>query len=202
MHLSTSQRAALAVLMLPEAAAKAKVRQLNALKKGDETPSASSDANGKAAAEVAEQMNVSERQVERAARVKEEAPEAFEKIKEGKATVAGEHAKLPKKTTTPGPTKKETRSVAAMTEATRLAQKRLEKLQRCSLSLLDGVTPAAYASTDIEMDYYVEALTDVRQTLCDLVAQIQEAGSLRSRLKAIAEIEGTPEIAITSTAVN
>lgn len=62
--------AGLAVLMLPKAKEEAAQRQLGALKKGTKAPLASGDADGKAAAVVAELMNVSPAQVERAARVR------------------------------------------------------------------------------------------------------------------------------------
>lgn len=94
MHLNPSQRASLAVLMLPKAKEEAKQRQ----GKRTDLTSASVDAevkNGKATAIVSDLMKVSPAQVERAAAIQKKNPEAFERIKEGKSTVRAEHAKLP-----------------------------------------------------------------------------------------------------------
>ena len=100
MHLSQSQRAALAVLLIPDETRAANERKLSALKNG-KSSSASPDANGKAAEVVAKKMNVSPAQVERAARLQKENPEAFEKVKEGKASVKTEHSKLQPKRPSP-----------------------------------------------------------------------------------------------------
>jgi hypothetical protein len=188
MHLSQSQRTALAVLLLPEARRKAAERE----KAGT---LASADATvGKAAEEVAAQMGVSSRQVERAVQIQKEAPEAFEKLHTSETTVRAEHAKLPKKkkTATPRPIgKSKTNPEDGAVERTpaqlaRLTGNRLEKLQQCIASMMDEVVTAdAYATTDDDMDYFVDALADVQESLARLVRSIKEAGARRQRLAEI-----------------
>src|ERR1700733_8896470 len=96
MHLSQSQRAALAVLLLPDAIREAEKRQ-----KAGKTLASTEAEVGNAADVVAKRMNVSGAQVERAAAIKDANPAAFEKIKEGKSTVRAEHSKLPKRASSP-----------------------------------------------------------------------------------------------------
>ncbi|MGB8014160.1 MAG: hypothetical protein WCF68_21290 [Terriglobales bacterium] len=188
MHLNPSQRAQLAVLLLPEAQRKAAERQgkRNDLTSGSGDPNVE---NGRAVEVVAKQMGVSPAQVKRAARIQKENPAAAERIKEGKSTVRTEHSKLPKKTsrktTAPKSTEK-SKSEEWAAEVDKLAQMRLEKLQKASLWLLDGVTAAAYADAE---EYYVEALTDVQQTLAELIAGIKEEVARRNRVKAHEQAE-------------
>lgn len=90
MHLNPSQRARLAVLMMPKAQEEARVRMESGRAADDPCK----------AAEVAGKLyNVSPRQVEKAARIQKEDPKAFEKLGEKNgSTVNSAYAKLPKKT--------------------------------------------------------------------------------------------------------
>lgn len=174
MHLNQSQRAALAVLLLPEAKRKAAGRERSG------KALASTDATvGKAAKEVADQMQVSTAQVERAARIKEEAPEAFEKIKEGKSTVRAEHKKLPKKKRTRGESPSDS-------EETKAALRLLEALQKKSLDLSGMSFVIASSATNAE--YFTEALAGIQETLTSLMARINEENTRRIRLA-----EGDPQ---------
>lgn len=93
-HLTTGQRAAIAADALPLLEAEAKERQTAHLKRGAEAPSASIDADGetpsvrgKASVVAAQQFNVSPASVERAKYLKAHHPDAFEDVKEGRATL-------------------------------------------------------------------------------------------------------------------
>jgi len=189
MHLSQSQRTALAVLLLPEARRKAAERE----KAGT---LASADATvGKAAEEVAAQMGVSPRQVERAVQIKKEAPEAFEKLHTGETTVRAEHAKLPRRKTTaatPRPIQK-SRTDSEDGELTlKQAENRLDKLQQFSTSMI-GVSSVLRAATDIDVEYFVDALTGVQETLAGVVAEIKKEVADRNRVaKLPADIDATP----------
>jgi hypothetical protein len=70
----------------------------------------------------------------------------------------------------------------------RLAEKRLNKLQKYSLWLFDGLKASDYASTDVNTQYFVGALEDVQETLVSAIAQIKEAdGQRKRRIKALKE---------------
>ncbi len=87
-HLTTSQRAAIAAEVLPMFEEEAQARMLAgksdpSLKRGQGT--------GKATKEAADTMNVGRATVERAKRLRENAPEEFEKVKRGEKTVNAAH---------------------------------------------------------------------------------------------------------------
>jgi len=176
MHLSQSQRTALAVLLLPDEKRKAAERQLAG--KTLESTDAKVE-TGRAAEVAAKKMNVSKRQVERLAAVQKEAPEAFEKVKEGKSTVRAEHAKLPKKAKA-APKKIAEADQEAL--GTKDAIKRLEKVQQSSLSLLD-VAASVYAATDTDAEYFIDAFTSVQNTLIELSNGIRKALQERKNLE-------------------
>jgi hypothetical protein len=96
-QLTTSQRAAIAVESLPMLEAEAEQRKLAKLKKGKEIPDSAqmrSREKGKSAGVAAKATNVSSRYVEEAKAIKEQAPERFEDIKQGKATISEVRAEL------------------------------------------------------------------------------------------------------------
>jgi ParB-like chromosome segregation protein Spo0J len=93
MHLNQSERARLAVLLSADAKREAKERQLSG------KTVAAGEVKGPSADIVAKKMGVSRTQVERAERIRREAPEAFELLGKG-TTVRAEYAKLPKKSRT------------------------------------------------------------------------------------------------------
>jgi hypothetical protein len=167
MHLSQSQRTALAVLLLPDARRKAAERELAGKK-----ALASTDAPvGKAVNEVATKMNVAPAQVERLAAVQKEAPEAFEKVKEGKSTVRAEHAKLPKKTkTTP-------KKPAPPTTLDKV----LKKIQQSHLLFLD-VPASEYSSlSDLDLDFYLDAFIDAQNALSRVVELMETERTRRAQ---------------------
>lgn len=90
-HLTTSQRAAIAVEALPLFEEEARKRQLSTLKQGDSMPvCADRHTRGeqkRAADEAAALVGVGGRTVARAKAVQERDPETFERVKEGKITV-------------------------------------------------------------------------------------------------------------------
>lgn len=103
MHLNGTQRAALAVLMKegPFVGAQLKEEAKKRQGKRNDLTSASAEAkvkpNGRVSDLVAEKMNVSGAEVERADRIRKENPEGFQKLKDGASTVRAEYSKLPKK---------------------------------------------------------------------------------------------------------
>jgi hypothetical protein len=92
-HLTTSQRAALAVELEPLFADEAKKRQLATLKRGPVLPvpvvpkSAQRNGNGKAREQAAKVVKVGHTGVSEAKKLKKEAPELFEQVKAGTATL-------------------------------------------------------------------------------------------------------------------
>jgi hypothetical protein len=108
MHLSQAERIRIGVLMIPKAQAEARARQ--ATGKAPEVEPDKVDAvtvSGKASAVASKAVGVSPRTLERAARVKLEAPEAFEKITQGVSAVNTEYAKLSPKPSRRSQTKNE-----------------------------------------------------------------------------------------------
>jgi N6-adenosine-specific RNA methylase IME4/ParB-like chromosome segregation protein Spo0J len=87
-HLSQSQRAVIAVEVLPMFESEARERRLAGLKQGKELPSAHSHADGgKAAEHAASIIQVSPRYVEDAKAIKNQSPEKFEAIKTGAMSI-------------------------------------------------------------------------------------------------------------------
>ncbi len=116
MHMSIKQRIDLAVIMLPHAQEEARVRQAATLiqnagplasveadgKRTDKMDAPRGKEKGKAAAIVAEALNLSRAQVERAAQLKKADPEAYEKLPENAAGLTTAVKKL-KNVDTPEP---------------------------------------------------------------------------------------------------
>lgn len=95
-HLTTSQRAAIAVEMLPLLEAEARERQRRALKEGPKPPLGSLDPNGdshhgRSNEQAAASVGVSAPTVKRMKRLKEQAPEMYEQVKAGHKTVSTAH---------------------------------------------------------------------------------------------------------------
>jgi hypothetical protein len=93
-HLTTSQRAAIAVDVLPMFEEEARKRQLSGLKQGDSAPVVADRPERettRARDEAAALMNVGARTVGRAKQIKEASPEVFEQIKRGETTVEAAH---------------------------------------------------------------------------------------------------------------
>jgi hypothetical protein len=177
LHLSQSQRTALAVLLLPEAKRKAAERQ-----QAGETL-ASVEAKGKAAEEVAKQMNVSKAQVERLAAVQKEAPEVFEAVKEGKSTVRAAHSKLPKKDKGKKAEKKVEKKPASTDGDIDRIIRTIENLQKCSLAI-PGASEIVRTFCDADIEYAIDELNDVAVYLDKLVTQIHDAKRLRDNNRA------------------
>lgn len=90
-HLSASQKAAVAVDMLPHFEAEAKRRQVAHLRSGTEIPVSAKlrerENGGKSSVQAAAAVSVSPRYVEEAKAIAEEAPEVFEQVRAGTATL-------------------------------------------------------------------------------------------------------------------
>ena len=87
-HLTASQKAAVAVDLLPHLEAEARERQLSTLKRGTESPDTAQMPERAEARELAgEALGVSPRYVSEAKRLSQEAPELFEAVKAGAKTI-------------------------------------------------------------------------------------------------------------------
>jgi hypothetical protein len=87
-HLSKSQRAAIAVEMLPHLETEAKARSAANLKHGDKTPDATETLHrGRSVAIAGEKVGVGSTLISRAKQVKEADPKLFEKVKSGEVQV-------------------------------------------------------------------------------------------------------------------
>lgn len=85
-HLSTSQRAAIAVSLLPEYEKAAKIRQQAGTKQDDLSVNLR-EGSGKAAEIAAKTFNVGSSTIEKAKGIKRESPRVFNKVRDGKLTV-------------------------------------------------------------------------------------------------------------------
>jgi hypothetical protein len=82
-HLTSSQRATLAVELLPMLEAEAKERQLSTLRQNQDTDSQSFDTRGRAAQQAANLTDTNRQYVSDAKKLADEAPDLFEAVKSG-----------------------------------------------------------------------------------------------------------------------
>jgi len=87
-HLTASQKATVAVEVLPHLEKEANERKHEALKKGSREGKNSLTGKGKATEHAAKTVDVNPRYVQEAKRIKEKSPETFEKIKRGETDIA------------------------------------------------------------------------------------------------------------------
>jgi hypothetical protein len=191
-HLTTTQREAIAVeAALPLAEEDARKRQTAHLKRGASVPSASIDAHGerspshgRAATLAAEAFGVSSVQVQRAKKVKQESPELFEQLKEGKTNVNAAMRQLgarpaapsrKRQTNDPFPLNSQRAKVIAAAARSRLAQS-ISSLEGYALGLseLDCGKVAAIA-TEHEILEWCQRLSAVERAFHELRTRLKEA---------------------------